>query len=310
MSLHIHGTVVTQYGVAANNRGETEGNTTTLQKILWHGLNHTTVSAEAIRYAIRLNWQRRFEDGDASCETNRVWLADKGAVGDFEIKDQAFSADRYIDDDVMGYMEAKAAKTDNSDQDGEIARPTRGKAGKAPKGTTTARRGPLEVTRAVSLDPYNGEVTFNAKGGDKGRTSLYATEIHATRYQYSFTLTPAELKVQERAIKVVDAVATLHDVGGNHGRFLYDFSPSLVIFRITQDPAPRILYVAEPDLQGEVSIETLLQRVKSGDLSPQELFVGGEAIKSGEAVELRELGVNVYPGVRKVFEHVIQQLQG
>ena len=37
MSKHLFGIICTHHGTAANNRGETEGNTTTLQKILWQG---------------------------------------------------------------------------------------------------------------------------------------------------------------------------------------------------------------------------------------------------------------------------------
>ena len=54
MSLHVFGAVVTGPGVAANNRGENEGNITTLQKLLWNGQVHTTVSSEGIRWAIRV----------------------------------------------------------------------------------------------------------------------------------------------------------------------------------------------------------------------------------------------------------------
>ena len=54
MSTHVFGAVVTGYGTAANNRGDNDGgNTTTLQKILWKGDVHSTVSAEAIRWALR-----------------------------------------------------------------------------------------------------------------------------------------------------------------------------------------------------------------------------------------------------------------
>ncbi|MCL6445675.1 MAG: type I-B CRISPR-associated protein Cas7/Cst2/DevR [Alicyclobacillus sp.] len=301
MSLHIHGTVVTQYGVAANNRGETEGNITTLQKILWKGMTHTTVSAEAIRYAMRLWWQRQFEAGDSLCETNRVWVADRGTAGDYEFKAQeVFSPESYIDDDAMGYMSAKAAKAENGE----------GESKRRPKGTTTARRGPLEVSRAVSLDPYNGEVTFNAKGGTKDETSLYATEVHATRYQYSFSLAPAALKVPRRAVKVVEAIAALNEVGGNHGRFLYDFSPSLIIFRVTHDPAPRILYVSEPaDGGDQVSVQTLKRRIEAGDVHPEEIIVGGDIMPEPEREHLVRLGVIVFPGVRRATEEVISRLR-
>lgn len=53
MSLHVFGNIVTPFGTAANNRAENEGNITTLQKLIWHGAPHSTVSAEAIRFALR-----------------------------------------------------------------------------------------------------------------------------------------------------------------------------------------------------------------------------------------------------------------
>ena len=53
MTLHVFANFVTPFGTAANNRAETEGNMTTLQKLLWMGETHSTVSAEAIRFALR-----------------------------------------------------------------------------------------------------------------------------------------------------------------------------------------------------------------------------------------------------------------
>ena len=35
MSIHAFGAVLTANGIAANNRGESEGNISTLQKLLW-----------------------------------------------------------------------------------------------------------------------------------------------------------------------------------------------------------------------------------------------------------------------------------
>lgn len=57
MTYHLFGNILTGYGTAANNRGENEGNTTTLQKIIWKNEEHSTVSAEAIRWALRYYWQ-------------------------------------------------------------------------------------------------------------------------------------------------------------------------------------------------------------------------------------------------------------
>src|SRR5260370_36899943 len=113
MSLHLFANFVTSFGTAANNRAETEGNITTLQKLLWMGETHSTVSAEAIRFALR----RRFATLEAR-GTNRTWNDDlrrnewqSGRDIDAEF---AKWADKtylgYIDDDLLGFMAAAPAK--------------------------------------------------------------------------------------------------------------------------------------------------------------------------------------------------------
>ena len=180
MSLHVFANIVTGFGTAANNRGETEGNITTLQKLIWKGQPHTTVSAEAIRFALR----RLLADTEP---TNRKWDEDQRVN---EWKDAKFTGwakqngEVFIDDDLLGYMTADAAKEE-------------GKAGSA-----NVRRAVLEVTRAVSLTPWPGDFTFNAaspgatpSAAKKGANPVpYGTEMHATRYQYGFALTPERLR--------------------------------------------------------------------------------------------------------------------
>ncbi len=288
MSIHVFGSIVTASGVAANNRGENEGNIATLQKLLWGGQVCSTVSAEAIRWAIRYYWQMQ------GIPVNRVWDDNKAdhvwcdpkwaawtdpaavetAVAAESVQGSNQSALHYIDDDILGFMLAEAAKTDGSDEVEE------GKAAKkrpAAKGTCSKRRGVLEVARAISLTPFTGDITFNAKSGEKGPTSLYGTEIHATRYQYGFAMTPDRARQAERVQKVLDAVACLGEVAGNHGRFLYDFSPESIVLRVTHDPAPRILYCFEQSDDGAITMPTLVERIKAGDIQAKELFVGGPA---------------------------------
>ena len=107
MSLHVFANVVTPFGTAANNRGDNEGtNITPLQKLLWLGDTHTTVSAEAIRFALR-----RVLHG--SEETNRVWdEAGRANVWqDDQFKGWATEKGHtFIDDDLLGFMTAEAAK--------------------------------------------------------------------------------------------------------------------------------------------------------------------------------------------------------
>lgn len=290
MGLHIFANIVTPYGTASNNRGETDGNTTTLQKLVWKSQVHTTVSAEAIRFALR----REFGTQE---ETNRYW--DESIQGN-KWNDPTFAkAGQYIDDDLLGYMRADAAK-----DEGEA-------------GSATIRRAVLEVTRAVSLTPWGGDVSFNAASpgatpsaakNQKDKTSKkqnpvpYGTELHATRYQYGLAMTPNRLAEKSRAATALRAISALRCVAGNHGRFLYDFSPEIMILRITEDPAPRILYCFDtPDGGKTVSAEALFQRLESKDVLANELFVGVSDLHSPLAMELQQLGVTV-SGVRSAVE--------
>lgn len=296
MSKHLFGIVVTPYGTAANNRGATEGNITTLQKILWKNEVHTTVSAEAIRWAIRYAWQ------SAGIAVNRKWDEEKS---DHEWQDQKWLAwtspdckdkPSFIDDDVLGFMLAEAGKTEGNDAEADDGG---GKKKKAPrvKGTCDKRRGVLEVTRALSLTPFAGDITFNAKSGEKGSTSLYGTEVHATRYQYGFAMTPGLLREQSRVISVVDALVSLAEVAGNQSRFLFDFSPETIIFRWTDDFSPRMLYGFGLDAAGGLTVPDLLRRVESGDVKASELVVGGSLAETPDGKKLENAGAFVKGGV-------------
>jgi len=310
MSLHVFGAIVTHHGTAANNRAETEGHITTLQKLLWHGRVHTSVSAEAIRFAIR----RRLAESEP---TNRRWDED-GRMNVWE--DPAFSTwvgekgDTFIDDDLLGFMSAEAAK-DEAEAEAETPaaseKPGKGKKPPRSKGTAKVRRARLEVTRAISLTPYGGDVTFNAaspgatpSAQKKGKNPVpYGTELHATRYQYGFALTPGALRKPGRAATAIRAIGAIGEVAGNHGRFLYDFSPESVVFRVTHDPAPRLLYLFDDDGRG-VTAPALLARVRAGDLPADELVIGGAFSQTADAREAASLGATLEPGVRRAAEVV------
>jgi CRISPR-associated protein Cst2 len=305
MSWHLVGAVVTGRGIAANNRGETEGNVTTLQKVLWNGDVHTTVSAEAIRWAIRSAWQQR------GLAVNRQWdeLTRRHSWNDPEFVDGA--AD-YIDDDVLGYMSAQAAKVEAGDDSESGSGRGRGRA----RGGALVRRSRFEVTRAVSLDPWPGDVVFSVasigatpSAAMKGAFPVpYSAEVHATRYQYGFALTPESLIDRHRALDVVDAVIDLGDVAGNHARFYFDFAPDAVIFRWTEDFAPRILCAFVGAADGELSVPRILERVGAGDIDPAELIVGGSLAGTADGEALRELGATVTPGVKRAAEEVKRRL--
>ena len=288
MSVHIFGAVVTPYGTAANNRAENEGNITTLQKLIWQGQPHSTVSAEAIRFAVR----RLLAEHSP---TNRTWSEEERANQWKQEKFDGWSTpngETFIDDDLLGYMSAAAA-TEESEASANV------------------RRAVLEITRAVSLTPWCGDVTFNAaspgatpsaaKKGAKNPVP-YGTEVHATRYQFGFALTPERLRVRDRLAVAIAAIAGLGPVAGNHGRFLFDFSPEFIVYRITHDPAPRLLYCFDTADNGKtIGASALVSRIECGDINPGELIAGAGTRGDQLSRELKAIGVEVL-GVRAAAE--------
>ena len=301
MSLHAFANFVTPFGTAANNRAETEGNITTLQKLLWLGETHSTVSAEAIRFALR----RRL---GAVETTNRSWDETErvNAWEDHEFKGWASENGKtYIDDDLLGFMRADAAKSEADGGDG--------------KGSANVRRAVLEITRAVSLTPWAGDVTFNAaspgatpsasKGENKSKNPVpYGTEVHATRYQYGIALTPERLRDKSRVAKAIEALCNLGTVAGNHGRFLFDFSPEAVFFRLTADPAPRLLYCFSTHDDGKtVTADALLKRLQAGDIAKEELVLGVSDLESPLARQFAEVGVTPH-GVKAACAEAVKRI--
>jgi CRISPR-associated protein Cst2 len=292
MTMHLFGAVLTAKATAANNRGENEAGTiSTLQKIIRNGELHSTVSAEAIRYALREVWQE-----DDSLKLHRR-VSHTGSVWDGDANFEQWSDN--IDDDVLGFMHAKKE--------------------------TISRRGILEISRAVSTTPWTGELSYNfaSPGANPAVTHKnpipYAVEEHHTRYQYGFAMTPDELSKDRplRVEKTLRALQNLRRVGGNHARFLFDFSPEIIVLRWTADPAPRMLLCFDEDERGSISLMRLAARVggkdtdpEEKDIRPDELIIGS-VIKDAEGLkELKEAGAQVYDdGIKKAVSEAVNTVK-
>ncbi|VEP14466.1 CRISPR-associated autoregulator, Cst2 family [Hyella patelloides LEGE 07179] len=273
MTQHIFVTIVTPTAVAANNRGEGDGSTlSTLQKITRGNDQYTTVSAEAIRWGYRECLQNSQPD-----KVNRTFDAE---ADKYNHKDEKYNAKTYIDDDLFGFMDAKKDKNN--------------------KNATTKRRGALEVSRAISIDPYWGDITFGSKGGEKDNKSIHNTEVHCTAYQYTLALTPSGLKDPERAKLLLDAIPAIKHVGGNHARFLYEFRPESIVIRVTDDPSPWIMNCFAR-IGNSVGCSRLVRLVDVKDVPASELIVAGEIADTPYGEQLKDLGVNVCRGVKEAI---------
>jgi CRISPR-associated protein Cst2 len=195
----------------------------------------------------------------------------------------------HIDDDVLGYMHAKKE--------------------------TESRRGILEIGRAVSTTPWPGTISahFASPGSNPavvGDNPIpYQCEVHDTRYQYTFAITPDALlkDKKSRTEKTLLAIQNLRRPAGNHARFLFDFAPEAVVLRWTPDPAPRLMFCFEQAEDGRLSLGKLVARVKGGDIDPTELVVGTTETIEG-LKELRELKVSVFDGVKKAFTDILARV--
>ena len=101
---YLYGTILTNEAVAANNRGDNIGNTTTLQKVFHQDDLHTSVSAESIRFALRY----RFQLEDLPVNRSYDPEADKLNYQDEKRTQWNPKNDNvFIDDDLMGFMDAE-----------------------------------------------------------------------------------------------------------------------------------------------------------------------------------------------------------
>lgn len=295
---YLYGTILTGEAVAANNRGDNIGNTTTLQKVFHQDDVHTSVSAEAIRFALRYRFQ--LEDPGT---VNRSYDIASGKLEyiDEKRRDWNPQEDVFIDDDLMGFMDAEAAAKEKEEEleTEEETVVTKSRKPK-PKGKTTKRQSPLATGRAVSLRPYRGEISFNCVSGEKikGKLSLYSAEMHTTEYQYSFGLNLSDVVKKKHISSLIDAIIDPPAIAGNHSRFAYDFSPASIVLRVTNTHSSRIQNCFEHDeLNRTYTINRLIQRVEAKDIPASELIVGGEVAISEEGEKLKSLGVAVLPGV-------------
>jgi CRISPR-associated protein Cst2 len=119
--------------------------------------------------------------------------------------------------------------------------------------------------------------------------------------------------VPKRIIQVIEAVTKLSNVGGNHARFLYDFSPESAIFRWTHHPVPQFLYCFEQPEADTLTAPRLKQLIECEEIPAKEIWIFGGYAFTEEAVALEKLGVNLYPsiwkGVRALTAQIIADLE-
>jgi CRISPR-associated protein Cst2 len=296
MQINIHIAYVTKFNTFANNRGDNEGsNIAPLQKVIIGGRQFTTNSPETIKFALRRILCRLYGDE----EVNRTYEETNGGNPKHLFK-SAGDPEKYLDDDLFGFMKTEAKKEVEVDDEGDDDTPKKGKKKtKSVKGTCDTRTGRWGFSRAISLDSYKGDMLFNVRGRTESDANPmpYQSESHSTRYQFGCTLTPNALEKPARAHQALKALVQLSGVGGNQANSMTDYSPETIIFRLTPSIPHGMLGVFQMPNEDEIRVPKLIDAIKCGDIDPKEILIGG-LLTEEDAKTLSDLGVEIHRGIK------------
>ncbi len=216
------------------------------------------VSSQAIRRALRDKIAELGYDTSPVGESSTSKGAPKTALNPI----------KYIDDDLFGYMDAKAG------EDGAA-------------GTSNVRTSPIRVESLLALATYKGDLDYatNFMGTKIGlNPNIFETEIHSGVYRGTIlieldrigiehkiivgkegkTITRTLEKVdlvdnQEKAKRVIAFIDALQMLwsSGRQSRFLADISPKFIAAALMKSKNPIFLEAIDLDKKGQVDLEKL-----------------------------------------------------
>jgi CRISPR-associated protein Cst2 len=219
---------LTPVSFASLNGSDKEAdNISSIKKISIGTEEYPYVSSQAVRRALRnqlqvLGWD--LSEGAAA-------TIKKGAATTEQ------KPDKYIDDDLFGYMGTETGET-------------------AGKGKATKRTSVVRVCSLISLDPYLGDLDFGTnymgtKAG--GNPNIFETEIHSGMYRGTILIEldrvgsgdgfTVDLPKAEKAKRVKALLQALKNLwgSGRQSRFLADISPKFVAGAFTTAKNPIFL---------------------------------------------------------------------
>ena len=243
-------TYLTPVSFASLNGGDKEAdNITSIKKLTRETENGTReypyVSSQAIRRALR---DQLATLGHEMSE-GQIASVKKGAATTL------CQPEKFIDDDLFGYMDAKGGEGNE-------------------KGKTNKRTSPVRVSPLTAFSPYHGDLDFgtnymSVKGG--GDPNIFETEIHSGLYRGTVLIEldrvgagdgfKAPLPSGERATRVIALLAALQNLwsSGRQSRFLADLTPKFIAAALTTAKAP--IFLESVQVQGGVLNGSALKEV-------------------------------------------------
>jgi CRISPR-associated protein Cst2 len=257
------------------------------------------VSSQAIRRALR----DKIEELGNDTSPVGASSTDKGAPK------TALNPIKYIDDDLFGYMDAKAG------EDGAA-------------GTSNVRTSPIRVESLLALATYKGDLDYatNFMGKKIGlNPNIFETEIHSGVYRGTIlieldrvgreTIVVEDKKAKTRTLEIkelvdneekakrviafIDALQMLWSTG-RQSRFLADISPKFIAAGLMKSKNPIFLESVGLGENGEVEMEKLLSVV-----TDYRRFIDQYVFAAQEAVFKKQDGmVSIGDGFEAIAEWV------
>lgn len=165
--------------------------------------------------------------------------------------------DKYIDDDLFGYMGTE-------------------KGGDNQRGSATKRTSPVRVSPLISLEKYMGDLDFGTNYmsvAAGGTPNIFETEIHSGLYRGTVLIEldrvgsgegfKSDLPPAERAERVKALLAALKNLwsSGRQTRFLADISPKFIAAALLKVKNPIFLESVLPS-KGGINTELLSETIE------------------------------------------------
>jgi CRISPR-associated protein Cst2 len=239
--------------LAANNRGENQGNISTLQKIESDMGTRTTLSGYAIARDIRHTMQvkgakvwRGIVDRNADNLTGYVYQKPDGSGTSVEMASAVpASADLFDDTLAFGYMiAAKGSKDEDAFASTSNVELTTAISTTEWKGDTVFIQGQKAAGQKSSDDKKAaGQKSSDDKTPRPPTFAPAAQERHFTRYQFLLSANLTALKPRPNCIThVLEALKSIQ-AGGNHARNASALVPEVMVWRFHQEPGLGGLYL-------------------------------------------------------------------
>lgn len=287
--------------ITSNNRGESEGNLTTLQKIHDGENYYAVITSDSLGFALRRRISQLAHGPDNDFQLLRkIVRKQEGFVSEWGDLEKVLPGKKtepevhyasYADMDIFGFM--------YPDKDFK-------------------RKGALNRSPAISLRPWNESILHHfaskqANNPSANNPTPFSEEAHLGYLQTTFSICPEHLEKKEHLSLLINAIKDLGEIAGNQSSYKFDASPKAVVFNLKHRQSCRVFNCFDQMRGGKLTLERLEKLIDSKDVGFEEgesVIVGGFPAESFETFSQNSSGsVRYHRGIETAFADLVLSLQ-